>query len=169
MRILITGFVVFVIWCFFSVWLFTTRLLPAINKPVTIQTIPESPTSMADTVSVPGVSEPEDILIFFDFDETEFIRNSIFSTRISELKDWLDRDSVSRISVTGHTDNIGTGEYNITLGLKRAVSVRKYLEEEGIISSRMDIESGGEDQPSSDNDTEEGRAENRRVVISVQQ
>ena len=72
------------------------------------------------------------------------------------------------LSITGHTDNIGTSEYNQTLGFKRARTIQKYLESRGINADKMILESKGKDQPIIvDQTTEEGRAKNRRVVITI--
>ena len=71
------------------------------------------------------------------------------------------------IEVQGHTDNLGSEEYNNNLGLERAEGVRRYLSENGIPLHRIATISYGETRPIADNKTKAGRAENRRVVILV--
>lgn len=71
------------------------------------------------------------------------------------------------LEIEGHTDNIGGEEYNYALGEKRAVAVRDYLSRGGVPLHAMSTISYGESQPVSDNDTREGRAQNRRVVVKV--
>jgi OOP family OmpA-OmpF porin len=67
----------------------------------------------------------------------------------------------------GHTDSIGTEAYNMQLGQRRADSACDYIASQGISSSRLTTKSYGESMPAASNDTESGRAENRRVEIIV--
>ncbi len=73
------------------------------------------------------------------------------------------------IEIQGHTDNVGSEEYNMTLGERRAEAVRRYLSQQGIALHRMSAISYGESEPVADNKTREGRAQNRRVVLVVLQ
>ena len=147
MRILITGFVLFVIWCFISAWLYNDKLLPAMKKPVPIQTIPETQTNEADSLMKLKASMPENLLIYFEFNETKFKPDLQTDNSIVPFKVWLDKYPGSMISVTGNTDLVGTTEYNKALGLKRALAVEKYLESKGISSKRIITESQGESNP----------------------
>jgi outer membrane protein OmpA-like peptidoglycan-associated protein len=73
-----------------------------------------------------------------------------------------------RIRIIGHTDNIGSEEYNMKLSLKRAEAVKKYLVEKGGIDpGRLETEGRGETEPIDTNDTEEGRARNRRIEFEI--
>jgi outer membrane protein OmpA-like peptidoglycan-associated protein len=69
------------------------------------------------------------------------------------------------IDVTGFTDDIGSDAFNLQLGLARAQSVQTYLVSRGIAMERIQIRSGGKSNPVGSNETEEGRARNRRVEI----
>lgn len=71
------------------------------------------------------------------------------------------------LEIQGHTDNVGSEEYNLRLGEKRAEAVRRFLSAEGIPLHRMSVISYGESAPVADNKSREGRAANRRVVIVV--
>jgi peptidoglycan-associated lipoprotein len=71
------------------------------------------------------------------------------------------------IEIQGHTDNVGSEEYNLKLGQERAEVVRRYLAQNGIPLHRINTISYGEDRPIADNKTREGRSQNRRVVIQV--
>jgi outer membrane protein OmpA-like peptidoglycan-associated protein len=71
------------------------------------------------------------------------------------------------LSVIGHTDRIGTVNYNYELGLKRAQVVENYLENQGINASRMITKSKGKTEPAAGYFTEEERAKNRRTEISI--
>ncbi|HVQ41634.1 MAG TPA: OmpA family protein [Vicinamibacterales bacterium] len=72
-----------------------------------------------------------------------------------------------RLTIEGHTCNIGTTEYNVALGEKRAGSVRDYLTSRGINASRLNIVSYGEERPKYDNDNGETRRLNRRAALVV--
>lgn len=71
------------------------------------------------------------------------------------------------IEVAGHTDSNGTSEYNQALSDRRAKSVADYLTTRGVAQSRLIVVGAGEDHPISTNDTEEGRAQNRRVELTI--
>jgi len=70
--------------------------------------------------------------------------------------------------LVGHTDNYGTDEYNIDLSWRRVKTVQRYLVSQGISENRLAIDAKGEGQPIATNDTAEGRAENRRVELSLE-
>ena len=70
-----------------------------------------------------------------------------------------------KVEVAGHTDSIGTDEYNQGLSLRRAEAVRNYLVDKGIAADRLSIKGYGESQPVADNATADGRFMNRRVEL----
>jgi OOP family OmpA-OmpF porin len=80
----------------------------------------------------------------------------------------LNRHTDITVTCDGHTDSIGSEEYNMKLGQARADAVRDYLVSQGISSDRVTARSFGESLPAADNGTDEGRAQNRRVEIIVQ-
>ena len=69
------------------------------------------------------------------------------------------------VEVAGHTDSVGSEEYNQKLSERRAIAVKDYLESKGITATRLSAVGYGEAQPVASNDTDEGRAQNRRVEI----
>lgn len=71
------------------------------------------------------------------------------------------------LEIGGHTCNIGTEQYNLGLSKRRAEAVRSYLVEQGIDASRLKAEGYGEFSPIADNNTEEGRQQNRRVEFRI--
>jgi outer membrane protein OmpA-like peptidoglycan-associated protein len=71
------------------------------------------------------------------------------------------------LEVAGHTDSIGSDAYNDQLSQRRAQAVASYLTSRGVNSQRLMTVGGGERYPVASNDTEAGRAQNRRVEISV--
>ena len=85
---------------------------------------------------------------------------------VSQLKDTQGKDLY--IEVEGHTDNVGTKEGNYELGLERAEAVKRYLYmQHQIPLHKINVISYGEEKPVSPNNTKDGRAQNRRVVIRV--
>ena len=70
-----------------------------------------------------------------------------------------------KIELFGHTDNVGENKYNLQLSQKRADAVRKYLIEKGIPSADISALGEGETKPIESNDTEKGKAKNRRVEV----
>jgi outer membrane protein OmpA-like peptidoglycan-associated protein len=167
MRILITGFVFFVIWCFVSAWIYNDKLLPAIKKPIPIQTVPEKQTREADSLMQLKASMPRNLLIYFEFNDAKFKPDPQTDNSVAEFKSWLDKYPQSMLLVTGHTDLVGKPDYNYNLALKRAQIVGKYIEDKGVSASRMITESKGSSEPAADYLTAEGRAKNRRTEISI--
>ena len=74
---------------------------------------------------------------------------------------------VKDIDIIGHTDSIGSDAYNMRLSERRAMAVRNFLVSEGVNSSIIGVSGMGERQPVASNDTDEGRALNRRVEVLV--
>jgi outer membrane protein OmpA-like peptidoglycan-associated protein len=167
MRILITGVVSFVVWCIVSAWLYNDKLLPAIHKQAPEPAIPEIETSEADSLMKLKASMPASLLIYFEFDDAGFKPDQKTDNSITLFKTWLDKYQASMVNVTGHTDLVGTVDYNYNLGLKRASAVEHYLENHGVSATRIVIDSKGETEPAADYLTPEGRAKSRRTEISL--
>jgi outer membrane protein OmpA-like peptidoglycan-associated protein len=83
-----------------------------------------------------------------------------------ELRDALRADPEMRVAVIGHTDNVGGPAANRPLSQRRAEAVRTWLAAQGIEAGRLRAEGRGQDQPIAENNTEIGRALNRRVQIT---
>ncbi len=86
--------------------------------------------------------------------------------KVHDLLNYVDRYG-AKLLITGHTDNTGNRENNIILGLERAKFIKKNLIKNGIPEDYISADSKGSDLPIADNDTEKGRAENRRVEINI--
>lgn len=78
-------------------------------------------------------------------------------------------DSTVQVRIVGHTDSTGSDAINDPLSLERARTVRNYLEDRGVPSSRLMIEGRGSRQPVADNTSDAGRAKNRRVEIFLRE
>ncbi len=103
--------------------------------------------------------------IFFKFNSHELAYES--KAKLDEIADIMKRFPNAKFLIAGHTDSKGSAEYNKKLSQERADSVVKYLVSKGIPASNLSSIGYGEEQPIATNDTEEGRQQNRRVVISL--
>jgi outer membrane protein OmpA-like peptidoglycan-associated protein len=97
--------------------------------------------------------------------EIKSASNSLLNEVVTVLKDMPD----IRMAVYGHTDNRGSAAYNRELSQRRAQAVVKYLTDQGIPVERLDAKGFGPDRPVATNDTDAGRAQNRRVEFKVLQ
>lgn len=103
--------------------------------------------------------------ILFDLNQAELKANA--RTNIENLAISLKNNPDTDILIVGHTDASGTDEYNLKLSERRATSVKSLIESKGILSSRLSTEGRGEAEAIADNETEAGRALNRRVEIVI--
>lgn len=103
--------------------------------------------------------------IFFDTDE--YTLKEISLSELYKLNAFLVRNPDIEIMICGHTDDVGTEGYNQILSEKRAAAVYSFLLENGINPSRLKYKGFGLSEPLDSNETEEGRAKNRRTEILV--
>ena len=100
--------------------------------------------------------------VYFDFDEIELLPESV--DELNRLSAHLKKHPTYNINIKGHTDDLGTDEYNRVLALNRAEAVVDWLINNGDIDPiRITYISAGRHEPIADNETEEGRSRNRRV------
>lgn len=102
--------------------------------------------------------------IFFDFDKSVLKPESY--VELDKLVDYLSHNAV-KIEIGGHTDGLGEAEYNERLSENRAFAVYSYLLSKGIESERLSYKGYGSRKPIADNNTEEGRAANRRTEFMI--
>ena len=103
--------------------------------------------------------------ILFGFDRSDLTNPA--EGNLNDLVTILNKYPDTNIEIQGHTDNAGTDEYNQGLSERRAGSVSAYIRGKGITSSRISIKGFGESAPKYTNDTEDGRALNRRVDFLI--
>jgi outer membrane protein OmpA-like peptidoglycan-associated protein len=89
-------------------------------------------------------------------------------TILKKVRESMEANPKVTVIITGHTDNVGSDEYNRGLSQKRAQAVKDWLIKNNISASRMKVIGKGETQPAATNDTKEGRAENRRIEFLVE-
>jgi outer membrane protein OmpA-like peptidoglycan-associated protein len=122
-----------------------------------IRDIPLQEISVGETVVLKN--------IFFDTDKYELKPES--RSELETLLHLLQSNSKIRIEISGHTDNAGSEGYNLTLSKNRAKAVYDYLVEHGISAGRLSYAGYGLTKPLDTNETEQGRANNRRTEFSV--
>lgn len=105
----------------------------------------------------------EQVLFAFNSDNL----GSNAQTNLDKLVTILNKYPDTNITVLGHTDSKGTDAYNQGLSERRATSVVSYLRSHNIASSRLKAQGMGESDPIASNDTDEGRAQNRRVEFVI--
>lgn len=103
--------------------------------------------------------------VLFDFDESHL--TSMALKDLESVADLLRRNKTYFIEVAGHTDIVGREGYNLDLSRKRAESVLGFLEKKGVAGKRLTIGFFGSEKPVADNETPEGRAQNRRVEFRI--
>ncbi len=101
------------------------------------------------------------------FDFAKYDLKPQFRPVLDNLATTLNEYGQTRIEVTGHTDSVGSDSANQSLSQNRANSVAGYLGSRGVSNSRMIVSGAGESRPVASNDTDTGRAENRRVEITL--
>lgn len=106
-------------------------------------------------------------VVLFDFDSTniKFEAHPMLDEASNILKKYPDID----VEVDGHTDNIGTAEYNMNLSERRANAVMEYFVNKGVDGRRLTKNGYGFTKPVASNATKEGRAKNRRVELTIAQ
>ena len=102
-------------------------------------------------------------VFYFDFDEST-IKNEAKAALTAHAK-YLDANASAKVTLEGHADERGTPEYNMALGERRAVAVRRFLMANGADASQISIDSFGEEKPAAMGHTESSWAKNRRVEI----
>lgn len=107
------------------------------------------------------------LVLNFDSNQTEISLSDSERESMAEIVKYIDNVANSKIICTGHTDNSGNRIRNIELGLERANFAKYYLIKNGMSESKIETYSKGQDEPISDNLTPEGKAKNRRTVITL--
>lgn len=103
--------------------------------------------------------------VLFAYDRSDL--NTTAKTNLDKLNSILAKYPETNITIIGHTDNKGSDSYNQTLSEARASSVTSYAGQNGINTARLTAVGKGESDPIAVNDTEEGRASNRRVEFVI--
>ncbi len=102
----------------------------------------------------------------FEFDSAQIKPG--FNSTMDKISNVVTRYGKTHLTIVGHTDNVGTGQYNQGLSLRRAQTVSQYFNSHGVIPERLAAEGKGESVPRASNATPDGRRLNRRVEIYIE-
>jgi OOP family OmpA-OmpF porin len=173
MKILFIGFLAFISWSAMSDYIYVCKIRGLCSETKTIQVYDINPRDIKtdDTLKLPLAKvqavKPGNIVFYFEFDKSEFNDKSGADKYFAESTKYLDENAKAKLSITGHTDAIGSLEYNQALGYRRAQSIQKFFESKGMPADKFILESKGEQQPVDNNNTDSGRAKNRRTEITI--
>lgn len=127
--------------------------------------------AIIDCAVLPQVVKPEERLCMtlqVEFASNRADINARYSDEIAKLADYMKKYPTTTATIEGHTDNVGSPEYNMKLSQQRAESIVSYLVDKfGIDSSRLSAKGYGETRPLAYNTTPEGRQKNRRIEAIV--
>jgi outer membrane protein OmpA-like peptidoglycan-associated protein len=127
--------------------------------------LPQYPASVKPAEPVQTEVITLDDAVLFAFNKSDLTPAG--QSQLDSLMDKLQSADVVSIKVIGYTDNVGSQTYNQALSERRASSVAAYLLNRGLAPDKLTSEGKGESQPVADNETEEGRAKNRRVELRI--
>ena len=173
MKILLIGLLSFVGWSTFSSYYYICKIRGLCNEPAAVQiTSPNKEivtkgSTLPDSIVREKAAMPGNMVIYFAFDESEFDANSETDKYLDESSTYLYQNDQALLSITGYTDAVGSDDYNQALGYRRAQRMQHYFESRGMPEKKILIESKGEKDPAGDNNTEAGRANNRRATITI--
>jgi outer membrane protein OmpA-like peptidoglycan-associated protein len=103
--------------------------------------------------------------LLFDFD-SDVVRGAA-RQNLTNLANSLRNYPETEVLIVGHTDNVGSAQYNQGLSERRAASARNFLVSQGVPSNRIRTQGMGLREPVASNETEAGRAQNRRVEVAI--
>jgi outer membrane protein OmpA-like peptidoglycan-associated protein len=173
MRILIIGSLIFLSWSAVSTHYYVCKIKKLCNDQEVMQigTVNDRNVYVNDSLNSTLIPDrdvnPGIMTVTFAFDKSEFNPDKATDNYFEKSKAYLVQNATAKLSITGHTDSVGSDEYNQALGLRRAQSLQYYFEREAMIKGKIIVESNGEKNPADDNNTISGRANNRRTVITI--
>jgi outer membrane protein OmpA-like peptidoglycan-associated protein len=109
----------------------------------------------------------KEVVIYFDFGQSATNLTEEQRQVLADVTYYLSQKKDANITVTGHTDSRGKSSYNQSLSEQRASFIAKFLTENGSNNNQITSFGHGESQPITSNKTASGRAQNRRVIISI--
>ena len=140
--------------------------LPKPPEPVAVAPTPEPEPVAAPTPTPAPVADDnsyEDLTFEFDSDAL----TDVDKAEADRLADAVKKSKRISVHLHGYADNVGDEAYNKVLSVRRANTVKRYLTQHGLAANRIKVTGYGELNPKSSNDTDEGRAQNRRVELKI--
>lgn len=123
-----------------------------------------TPPPVVEETTPTETAVPLDNVVYFDFDQS-LLKPSTRELLIQHA-DRMRGNTGNTVRLEGHADELGTREYNLALGERRANAVRDFLVLQGVDPSTLEVISYGEERPAQTGSSESARAMNRRVVIN---
>ena len=145
----------------------TIRLADTNQKPVATDNTKEIGNALVTIEPIEGASKLpfQASRLYFPFRSKEPTASSEVESFFTKVVEWMKQDQNNIVTLTGHTDDIGSKKANLALGIRRVMVVREMLIKMGAPFQQIDVMSRGEDKPIADNKTKKGRLKNRRVEI----
>lgn len=109
----------------------------------------------------------EPLTVYFNSGKSGINRSAEINEWLAQAKKYLEQNPNEKLSVTGHTDSDGDDASNVSLSTRRATTVKGILVKDGFMDTTLEPSGKGEAEPVASNETEEGKAKNRRVTISL--
>lgn len=107
------------------------------------------------------------LILHFNTNKSSDKLSDIEKQKVADIVKYTGQVKDAVILIVGHSDNVGSRDSNVALGQKRAAFSKDYLSKKGIDASHITTESKGPDEPVGDNTTAEGKASNRRTIITI--
>ncbi|WP_435136037.1 OmpA family protein [Formosa sp. A9] len=107
------------------------------------------------------------LVLYFDTAESSINLSTEQREKVAKISRYLDKVDGAAITIVGHTDNTGNAESNMVLGQKRADFAKSYFIRNHIPESKITTISKGQTEPIADNTTDEGKAQNRRTIVTL--
>ncbi len=160
---------------------FRVKLIGGETYNIQVKTVGEA--AEYNTIKIPALGKgqeySENVLTITIYESKSFTLDNVYfdsgksslkpesNTELNELYEYLSLKKEVNIQISGHTDNVGNDNSNLLLSENRAIAVKSFLVAKGIASHRIQTKAFGESSPIATNDTEEGRATNRRIEVLV--
>ena len=150
------------------------------NKPVTLFSPPPAFSSSPDTLAIRSPSAMESLSrgvatvtpagaalqdVYYEFDSIDLVADA--QEVLKKNAEWMKTHPLAQVEVEGHCDDIGSAEYNLALGAKRAQVAKDFLVSQGVVANRLVTISYGKEAPACFEQTEECRVKNRRARFVV--
>lgn len=131
------------------------------------ETIDSTSTPTDEWITLKDKINADPLILHFNTNQSRETLTSLEKQKVADIVKYTEHVKDAVVLAVGHSDNVGNRDSNIVLGQKRAEFSKNYLSKNGIDAARIETQSKGPDEPIGDNNTSEGKASNRRTVITI--
>lgn len=131
------------------------------------ETIDSTSTPTDEWTTLKDKINADPLILHFNTNQSRETLTSLEKQKVADIVKYTEHVKDAVVLAVGHSDNVGNRDSNIVLGQKRAEFSKNYLSKNGIEAARIETQSKGPDEPIGDNNTSEGKASNRRTVITI--